>query len=211
MKVAQIEIEGLSPILFNRFFEENEKPETSRRGKKDYGTPREQAEKTLYQDKDGTAWMPCFWITGALKTVASDYKLVGTRKSVKSIIGGAVRPLCEKIYFNEGYNKDNFEIDSRPVVIQRARIQKHRARFEDWSIKFELEFEDDLIDPDLLNKMLVDAGRRAGIGDYRPQKGGSFGRYLVTSFKHKNVDDDINIARKVRKKPKATKRKKRNA
>jgi len=200
MRVANITVKGVSPLLVHRFGEDKENPETSRRGKKDYGTPRSQAEKTLYKDKDGTCWAPSAWISGALKTISSDYKLTGTRKSIRSIIGGAVRASTEKIYFLEDYHKDDCEIDSRPVVIQRARVLMHRARFEEWSLNFDLEYEEDLIDAALLNQMLVDAGRRAGLGDYRPQKGGSFGRFLVTKFKDRACDEDVKVTKKRKKK-----------
>lgn len=184
MKLVEIEIEGVSAILINRFKEQAEVPQKMKKaGKKDYGTPREQAESTAYADDDSKIWIPSTWIKGALATVSSDYKLPSSRKSVKSVIGGAVIPKDEKIYFKENYIIKNIEIDSRPCVVQRARIMRHRARLEKWSLRFHLEVFDDILDLSNVNEMLTDAGRRAGIGDFRPSKGGPFGRFQVVKWK----------------------------
>lgn len=185
MKTILARLEGISPLLINRFKENDEiQPKMKKAGKKDYGTPRAQAEMTAYRDEDtGKLWIPSSWIKGAIQTVASDYKLPSSRKSVKSVSGGAIRPVEEKLYFLENYHLKNVEIDSRPCVIQRARVMRHRARLEKWSIEVSLELENDIIDEDSLYQMIVDAGRRAGLGDFRPQKGGPFGRFIVSEWK----------------------------
>lgn len=183
MKTFEVEICGVSPLLVNRFKEQAEVPQKMKKaGKKDYGTPREQAEQSAYSDPDGKVWIPSSWPKGALSTVSSDYKLPSSRKSVKSVIGGAVIPVDEKIYFVGGMTVGKLEVDSRPCVVQRARIMRHRARVEEWKLKFSLQIEDSILDPNNVHEMLSDAGRRAGIGDYRPSKGGPFGRFSVTSW-----------------------------
>lgn len=185
MKTVEVTIKGVSPLIINRFKENDEQPEAVKKStKKDYGTPREQAEATPYRDeKDGKLWLPTIWITGTIRTVASDYKLPGTRKSVKSVSGGAVVPVEEKMYFIEDYSLKDIEVDSRPVVIQRARIMRHRARLEKWSVTVQLQVDEEIIPLDHVHQILNDAGRRAGLGDYRPQKGGPFGRFSVTKWK----------------------------
>lgn len=185
MKTFAVEIEGISPLLINRFKEQEEVTQHMKKnGKKDYGTPREQAEATAYLDESTEAcWVPGTWIKGALTSVASDYKLPSSRKSVKSVIGGAVLCSEEKIYFGEGYTRKDIEIDSRPCVVQRARIMRHRARFEKWHLSFHLEIEDSILGAENVHEMLIDSGRRAGIGDFRAARGGPFGRFLITSWK----------------------------
>lgn len=183
MKTITIKLKGASALLINRFAESREHPpKTQRGGRRDFGTPRRQAELTAYADSNGRLWMPSTWIKGAIQSIASDYKLIGTRKSLKSVSGGCIRAMEEKLYFLENYHIKDIEIDSRPVVIQRARIMRHRARLESWSVQCLFELEDELIDVETLNQMLTDAGRRSGVGDFRPQKGGSFGRFIVTEF-----------------------------
>lgn len=185
MKTVKATIQGISPLLINRFKEESEIPAKTRKaGKKDYGTPRQQAEKTAYCDEENgkALWIPSAWVKGAIQTVASDYKLPSSRKSAKSVTGGAIIPIEEKLYFLEKYKLADVEIDSRPCVVQRARIMRHRARLEKWSVEIHLEIDEEILPPEEVHQMLSDAGRRAGLGDYRPQKGGPFGRYQITNW-----------------------------
>lgn len=185
MKTIEVIIKGTSALLINRFKENDEVVEAVKKStKKNYGTPREQAEQTPYRDEAcGTLWIPSVWLTGAIRTVASDYKLPGTRKSVKSVSGGAVLPCEEKLYFTEKYKLKDIEVDSRPVVIQRARIMRHRARLESWTLKTTLQIDETIIPTENVHDILSDAGKRAGLGDYRPQRGGPFGRFQVVSWK----------------------------
>lgn len=75
-------------------------------------------------------------------------------------------------------NKE-YEIDTRPVVIQRARVLKWRPRFNEWRLKFTIDILDDKnISIPNLKEILEKAGATKGIGDYRPR----FGRFMVTSF-----------------------------
>lgn len=185
MKTVELTIKGVSPLLINRFKENDEQPEAVKKAtKKKYGTPREQAEQTPYRDEaTKRLWIPTTWITGTIKTVASDYKLPGTRKSVRSVSGGCVIPLHEKAYFNEKYYLKDIEVDMRPCVIQRARIMRCRARLEIWSVTTQLMIDEEILPVDDVHSILNDAGRRAGLGDFRPQKSGPFGRFIITSWK----------------------------
>lgn len=197
MKTVDIEIKGVSPLLINRFKEQDEIPKTMKKGKKDYGTPREQAEQTPYFDKKTQLlWVPSSWVTGTIATVASDYKLSGTRKSVKSVSGGAIIPCEEKVYFKEKYKLKDIEIDSRPVVVQRARIMRHRARLESWTLQTSVEIDDSILQPSQVHDILNDAGRRAGMGDFRPPKGGPFGRFNIVKFKVRNAKKARKSSRK---------------
>lgn len=182
MKICKAKIQGRSPLLIHGFsidFGEQEKVSAV---SKDYGTPRQQAEGYLYCDDDGKIWIPSSWVKGSVMDVSSEYKIPKSRKSLKSVAGGVIIPCTEKIYFCEGYTRADIEVDSRPVVIQRARIMRHRPRLEEWSLEFEFEIEETIIPVETVYDLLVDAGKRVGIGDFRPRKGGPFGRFSVVAW-----------------------------
>ena len=69
-----------------------------------------------------------------------------------------------------------------PVVVQRSRILRTRAKFDDWSCAFEVDCDDELIDGGQLRNWVEIAGQRIGLGDWRPQKSGHYGRFEVTEF-----------------------------
>ena len=70
-----------------------------------------------------------------------------------------------------------------PVVVQRSRLLRTRARFDDWSAEFVLDTDDELVDRQKLELWLDIGGRRIGLGDWRPEKSGHFGRFTVESVK----------------------------
>ncbi len=70
-----------------------------------------------------------------------------------------------------------------PVVVQRSRILRTRAKFDlPWACTFVLDCDDELIDGAKLGAWLDIAGRRIGLGDWRPEKSGTYGRFKVKSI-----------------------------
>lgn len=67
-------------------------------------------------------------------------------------------------------------IDSRSAVVNRARIMRTRLRIPTgWQAKVELTLDSTIMDIEELKNILIDAGRRVGVGDYRPK----FGRFFL--------------------------------
>lgn len=69
-----------------------------------------------------------------------------------------------------------------PVVIQRSRILRTRAKFDEWSCTFSLDTDDEQVDQEQLETWLDIGGRRIGLGDWRPEKSGDYGRFKVVSI-----------------------------
>lgn len=184
MKQVQVTIKGNKPLLMNRFGSGDDQVATVTRGKKDYGTPLEQAQKAAYQ-RDGKLYIPWTWISGSIRHVASGFRssLNKKIKSLKGIVGGAVLVKTPEIFFNEGIGINDIEVNSMGAVVQRARILRHRPQINEWTATFFILVDDSLITTDETRAMLEDAGQRAGIGDYRISKGGPYGTFDVIDFK----------------------------
>ena len=69
-----------------------------------------------------------------------------------------------------------------PVVVQRNRVMRTRARFPAWSCTFICEVDSELVDQVQLETWLDIGGRRIGLGDWRPQKSGRHGRFEVAAL-----------------------------
>lgn len=70
------------------------------------------------------------------------------------------------------------------VVVQRSRILRTRAKFDTpWSATFTIETDPELVDQSHVEKWLDIAGRRLGLGDWRPEKSGDYGRFEATTVK----------------------------
>ena len=67
--------------------------------------------------------------------------------------------------------------------VQRNRILRTRARFETpWGLEARLFAAADLIAPERLREWLEFAGQRIGLGDWRPERSGSHGRFRVAAL-----------------------------
>jgi hypothetical protein len=78
----------------------------------------------------------------------------------------------------------SYEIDARRAIVVGQGIIRRRPRFEQWSTRFTFQYDPGLVDkPELIIEVLNDAGTRVGVGDYRPECSGWFGRFRVRCWK----------------------------
>ena len=180
MKKYEAEVKGISPYLMHKFgLEESQLKTKPNVGSPDYAT---QAEDALYRLPDGTIYVPATQIHGALIEAGKQMKVVGKGKATYSKLFGSFIMLAPDALV---MTNQNWEVDTRAVVVPatKGRIARHRPKFVDWGLKFELHILDDEIHESVVKEGLERAGNYAGIGDFRPQKKGPFGRFQVTSFK----------------------------
>jgi hypothetical protein len=63
-----------------------------------------------------------------------------------------------------------------------GRILCHRPCFHDWKLSFTLHVDTDMLSPNLLREIVDAAGKRIGLGDFRPDCKGPFGKFVVTNW-----------------------------
>ena len=189
-----VELDGVTSIIQHRFTEAGEVESGTGKGKKttrsvnkDYGTPREQAEKAAYRNpKDKTLWHPGAAIGRMLREVGAYHKQTGSRRSLKYLVPAAVLVMDDEITMLDGKGKalKDFEVDSRPVVIPatKARIMRHRPRHDTWKMKFRIRINTGVLDVPTIRMLMTQGGQMIGLGDFRPEKGGPFGTFDVISF-----------------------------
>jgi len=178
--------QGVTPLLLHRFAEENEIEKATRKIHIQTVDPRDAAEKAAYRNEDGYLYFPGAAIARLLREAGSAHKQRGSRKSLKYVIPAAVLVTEDMVILRdaEGTPLTEFEVDSRPVVIPstKGRVMRHRPRLNAWNFEVAIEIDDEMIDADTVHQLFQEGGRNLGIGDYRPEKGGPFGRFQVTSW-----------------------------
>ena len=65
------------------------------------------------------------------------------------------------------------------VGVGRGRVLRTRARFDNWAATFRIDVDPELVDREQLLVWLDIGGRRLGVGNWRPEKSGVFGRFEV--------------------------------
>ena len=185
---ARTIIEGRTAMMQCRFDEQAEiaVSQQTRTVKIKNETPRQRAERAAYHDKIGF-WHPGTAIASMLKEAGSYHKQKGNRKSLKYIVPAGVIVLNDRLYIRNGDRKTlapDFEVDSRPVVIPatKGKIMAHRPRFDVWSMTFDLQINEDILDAETVYMLLKEGGERIGIGAFRPEKGGPYGLFNIVEW-----------------------------
>ncbi len=66
-----------------------------------------------------------------------------------------------------------------PVKVGRSSVMRTRALFKDWRATVTVEVLDEMVDQQALRQWLNIGGRMIGIGDWRPDNSGSYGRFTT--------------------------------
>lgn len=191
MTTVQVEIKGTTPLLQHRFTEAAEMNASTRNILVEQPIPRDEARKCAYIDpKTNRHWFPGGAVSRLLRESGGNHKLRGSRRSAKFVVPAAVIVMDDAVTVlnsdtGRAVTGDEFEVDSRPVVIPstKGRVMRHRPRHDKWAAKFNLRINEAVLPVEFVHKLLGEGGQQIGLGDFRPEKGGPFGTFRVVSWK----------------------------
>lgn len=172
-KKIRVTIEGTTPLLMHRYpmepiegFEKKPKEE--------------QAEIAAYRDEETKQlYIPGVNIMAAMISGGKYGKGKG-RGTLKRTVAASILitpEICDlgtKVY----------KIDSRAVVVRATggRIVRHRPRLEHWKCTFYVEYDDVLMTEQQLRAVVDSTGNFVGLLDFRPERNGPFGRFMVVEW-----------------------------
>ena len=191
--VYTFEITGKEPgIMFNNpaMMGATTGTVTQTRSNKKYND-KDEAEMRTYRNDKGNLVVPSVQVRASLLEASKAFKL--GRTNLKTVLNSIMIEPVDDLELKSPSNRPikNYTIDKRRVVVSRAGIMRARPVVPQWKLSFKIEVDRELMENSLqgtstlevLTRVLSDAGKKQGIGDYRPQKGGSFGRFEVTNAK----------------------------
>lgn len=172
-KRIKTKIRGISPLLMHRFpLEPVQAIEKKSR--------EEQAEVAAYRDEEtGELYIPGVAIQRAL-IAAATYSRGKGRASLQKPVAACVFVDPDQC----GLGTKIYKVDARAVVVPatKGRIVRYRPRLDAWETAFALDYDPDLLTEEQLRTVVDDAGARVGLLDFRPERKGPFGRFMVTSW-----------------------------
>lgn len=199
MKVIDVTITGISPLLMHAFTDEDQMSATSgqrtssaARGRE---TPEQIAEGHLYRSADDeTIIVPQPMLFSAIVAAGKFFK---NGKSKITTMRTSLIPGC--VFFDETefpLEHDGWSVDTRAVRIPSTggRIQRHRPVFHQWSCSFTVRLDTSEMSEGLFRDLVDSAGRKIGIGDFRPECKGPFGRFVVTKWASADEPETAKIA-----------------
>lgn len=138
---------------------------------------------SLYLDASGAPTIPEAAVRACIETAARKMK-----QGPQVREGLIVTDIVSFDYDKERYGVTADELGKTaqftvPVKVGQARIERTRAKFDEWELTFRLDTDEELVDQQQLASWLDIAGRRIGLGDWRPEKSGTYGRFETVSVK----------------------------
>lgn len=188
MRTAKISIKGVTPLLqnnpqtvdrFNRFSKRMAQinAKKTRRTDDDYLELRDiEMESKVYFDEVLGVYAPASWLAEAVATAA--FKVA---KISRADIRGAMFTTVDKMqlsFRDSDKVKAITDIVGNPIFRQMLTLPQGQVRvvkafpiFHQWSFSTELEFDDKIIDPDSLTRIVEHTAKYGGFGDFRPKFG----------------------------------------
>jgi hypothetical protein len=188
---------GVTPLLMHRPGSMTANTGTvAKTNAKRIPTPEEECEMAVYRDEDlGHLYAPDRWITRSLTESGKAFQNPQNKKStLMRVFAAAILP-PPVIGFplvdpDTGEFIEEYTIDIQRVVVMRAAVMRARPRIDSWSIDLALGVDLGALNVNgslrdtgkLYLDALTHAGSKQGFGDFRPEKGGSYGRFKVENF-----------------------------
>lgn len=173
MKNVKVKIFGTASLLMNRMPQAT--AEKVIKKKTDVINPLEDATKKAYHDEENGFYLPSDMIEGCLREAGKNIK--SGRGTLKKIVLASIFCKTEKVKLK----CEKKGVDSRFSIHPSTGngVMCNRMRFDGWSVEFELEFDEERVDPKTLEELIIEGGKVIGMGSYRPK----FGRFKLDEFK----------------------------
>jgi hypothetical protein len=189
--IVEVECRGLTPLMMNKMSEstleglrtKQSKPKNADRGST--RTPREEAESKVYLSEEGP-YIPGEMLMASFIEAGKHVRLDGKRQvsTAKSTVLPAFLSLLTAGPLLKEPDTDKAAAWEADVRLGRnpnggEAVAICRPRFDVWSFTFRIEIEDREVGENTIRELIDKAGRRSGLGDFRPQRKGIFGQFTV--------------------------------
>lgn len=188
MKIATATIVGLSDYSQSKFISVDKKP---RELPKDY-EERNWRERCHY-GTDGRLFVPAMsfknCLAAAAKFMSEQVPGKGKATYTKHFLSGVlVMDNAPLPVTKDDVEGEWFFVPSDGKRGGGSRVHKCFPVVRDWRVTVQFHILDDIITEDVFKRTLMNAGNYIGIGRFRPENGGYYGRFRVEGVKWEEVD-----------------------
>lgn len=201
MRTVKVHCVHLSPLLMDKMSDEAFTGlETGVRPQEVKDRPAEEkAVGKIYRD-NGKIGLPAEMLISALKLAGAQVKN-GKRNITKTTTGETT--LFDFLTVQDSFlpflniKKEDgaWTVDKRKGIGRQAKVPTAvciiRPRFDKWEFTTTIQFDERKVNEDTVRKLFEVAGSNQGLGSFRPNKGGPFGRFRIAEWK--DVTDETNI------------------
>lgn len=186
-ETAVIPIRGTAPLIVHAWSDKARKMMLDKQmGKKVAKTVKDpkadfEATRYLFEDGSGDGFPALAFksatVKGGARVFGKAVKMTDLRQNLTFLVDGVGRDGTPLTRLEVG--EPTMREDMVRIAMGTADI-RHRAEYAEWGAIIRVQFIPDLIDVESVIA-LVDAGGTNGVGEWRPEKNGSFGTYEVST------------------------------
>jgi hypothetical protein len=184
---------GVTPLLMNRIPPETleqvrtkaKKPKTAQRP----AVPRDEAIPKLYVTEEGNPYIPTENLLSCLVAAGQSVRLDGKRQvsTAKSTVLPAFLSLEERflpLFVHGSGAVPDWEVDLRAGRNPNGGelVCLVRPRFDEWAFRVTATVDLDEVGLNIARDLFDIAGKRVGLGDFRPSRKGMYGKFVVVGW-----------------------------
>ena len=173
---ATVTVEGTTPLLMNRFRDAAIEGKATKKGE----AKEMDVEDKLYLTEEKKPYIPSVYFWRAMIDAGKRLQVRGQKKATYSKIVGSVVEVSPDAIEIRGKWEPYRTSAVNPMT--KGRMMVTRPMFRKWSCTFEVIVNGDDVSAETINTLLVMAGQSTGVGDWRPEKKGKYGKFMVTKF-----------------------------
>lgn len=181
--VVEMRITGVTPLISHKWSEDQlaairKKHDGTKTKNRSVRNREKEGEDAAYRTQDGRYAIPAVALKKAL--IAASHKDLGIEKTLvkKALFLRVTDP-----YGNIPLDCDQPEIREDVVRVgQGSTDLRYRPMFHRWACNITWEVDGELLTEGDLCTLVNRAGFGVGIGDWRPEKGGEYGRFEIDSM-----------------------------
>jgi hypothetical protein len=176
-----IHIEGITPLLMHSPLGMKSSGEAPNINRKNIPTPEEEAEAATYRLPSGQFYLPGEAFRACLAGGAKGQKI--GKAFATNLVKGTVFMLSDTVPLYDpttGEALTEYEIDMRRARVQKQGIVRARPKLAKWGAAPTFDYDHTAISAEHIKTLFALGGERVGVGDYRPECSGPFGRFHLT-------------------------------
>jgi hypothetical protein len=179
---------GISPLIQHKWGSESKKTLRDKHGGRKtkprrIRKPKNEFKEATYFTDEGDYGLPAMAVKSAM--IAAAHKDIGIEKTL----------LRKALFLNCADSNNILKMNCSEPVMREDTVRvgsgstdlRYRPEFSEWSIEVSFIFDAELLRPEDIINLLDRAGFGCGVGEWRPQKGGEYGRFMVDTTCEVNV------------------------
>lgn len=176
-ETVTFKIKGTSPLLCHNPAGSLKRGGEAKKGK-EIPTPEVEAEVACYRNDGGDFMFPSIGMRSAILSASRSFKK-GRSSAFYAVSHIEMKDEFVTITNGNGKKATSYEIDTRRAVVMKSGVLRSRPKFVNWGCQFSIIYDPALVSEKEILTYAEEAGQKIGIGDYRPQRGGWFGRFEI--------------------------------